>query len=171
LRVRGAILWKLSDCGACCAAAMRVMARTSPRAARTASMETSELRTGQVFLCLSISGCEPYQKYLLRTLILVRAIACKVPPATLHRTTTRVPKILKRVVYGAVWEALRGCLWRVGATLRGRRPRAIAAVSELTNPPKFLMPIADPLPIGSVENPLRARAAGSGLDSAVLPAR
>ncbi len=66
-------------------------------------------------------------------------------------TTTPVPKILKRPVYGVVREALRGCLWRVGATLRGRRPRAIAAVSVLTNPPKFRMPIANPLPIGNVE--------------------
>jgi hypothetical protein len=41
----------------------------------------------------------------------------------------------------------------LGATLRGRRPRAIAAVSELANPPKFRMPIANPLPIGSVETP------------------
>ena len=50
--------------------------------------------------------------------------------------------------FGTPCEDVRGGL---EATLRGRRPRAIAAVSELTNPPKFLMPIADPLPIGSVE--------------------
>jgi hypothetical protein len=50
--------------------------------------------------------------------------------------------------FGTPCEDVRGGL---EATLRGRRPRAIAAVSELTNPPKFLMPIADPLPISSVE--------------------